>query len=314
MLNEPQFVAPLVEMYQAGANQKEIVETLGISYCQCRYWLKKKDLFDSSRRQHNLLPAQEYNRELWTQAKENLIDKLRESGFDYLGGYENRKSKVYIQCYSCGAIFRRVPQYWSFECPECNDSALKRYERKQIQRRYERVKKIVRSRKEARSWQRQQDQEYHRLYDARICAWCNKIFTIREYEEKEGKSNVQCLSHCSKECRRSHERHNLKNSKTDRHHRERALRNGVDYVPGITLRKLVQKNGLTCALCGGKCNWKDKRYGDCGPKYPSIDHIIPLSKGGAHTWENVQVAHFECNSNKRDYIGEEWHNGTEKTA
>lgn len=75
------------------------------------------------------------------------------------------------------------------------------------------------------------------------------------------------------------------------------------YQAGANQKEIVETLGISYCQC---------RY--CGPKYPSIDHIIPISKGGAHTWENVQVAHFECNPNKRDYIGEEWHNGTEKTA
>lgn len=29
-----------------------------------------------------------------------------------------------------------------------------------------------------------------------------------------------------------------------------------------------------------------------------IDHVIPLSKGGGHTYENVQAAHAECNRRK----------------
>lgn len=32
-----------------------------------------------------------------------------------------------------------------------------------------------------------------------------------------------------------------------------------------------------------------------GPDYPTIDHVIPLSKGGSHTWDNVKVACGECN-------------------
>lgn len=39
----------------------------------------------------------------------------------------------------------------------------------------------------------------------------------------------------------------------------------------------------------------DKRWGDYGPDYPTIDHIVPLSKGGPHLWSNVQVACAECN-------------------
>ena len=40
------------------------------------------------------------------------------------------------------------------------------------------------------------------------------------------------------------------------------------------------------------------RYFIVGKKYPSIDHVIPLSKGGTHSWDNVKLAHFSCNSAK----------------
>lgn len=36
------------------------------------------------------------------------------------------------------------------------------------------------------------------------------------------------------------------------------------------------------------------------PFAPTQDHIIPLNKGGHHTRENVQLAHFYCNSVKQD--------------
>ncbi|MFC9724785.1 HNH endonuclease [Bacillus cereus] len=29
--------------------------------------------------------------------------------------------------------------------------------------------------------------------------------------------------------------------------------------------------------------------------YPSIEHIIPVSKGGTHTWDNVKLDHRKCN-------------------
>ena len=34
----------------------------------------------------------------------------------------------------------------------------------------------------------------------------------------------------------------------------------------------------------------------------SLDHIIPLSQGGTHTYNNVQLAHFLCNISKRDSL------------
>ena len=44
---------------------------------------------------------------------------------------------------------------------------------------------------------------------------------------------------------------------------------------------------------GGRCQY-------CGAKAESIDHVIPRSRGGEHTWENVVAACERCNSSKRD--------------
>jgi len=306
MLVEPEFVSDVVRMYQSGINQKEIVEILGISYCQCRYWLKKKGLYDPKRRIHNTISAQAYNLECRRQALEEFINELHNSGFDYLGGYENKYSKVYIVCLSCGAVFQRTTKYWTYQCPECGLHAeelrMKRLYKRQIKRISSHIRSRLLKRQKERKEQELLAKEYHRLYDAHICVWCNKIFTIKEYEDREGKRNVNILSHCSIECKEQHKKFILKKSRVHGHHRKRARKYGVEYIPGITLEKLVKRDGLTCALCGGLCDWNDKRYGDCGPLYPSIDHITPISKGGAHTWDNVQVAHFECNSAKRDRL------------
>jgi 5-methylcytosine-specific restriction endonuclease McrA len=35
-------------------------------------------------------------------------------------------------------------------------------------------------------------------------------------------------------------------------------------------------------------------------EYGSIDHVLPVSKGGTHTWNNVRLAHRGCNMAKRD--------------
>jgi 5-methylcytosine-specific restriction endonuclease McrA len=49
---------------------------------------------------------------------------------------------------------------------------------------------------------------------------------------------------------------------------------------------------------GGRCQY-------CGRKADSIDHVIPRSRGGAHSWENVVAACGRCNSTKRDRLVEE---------
>jgi len=54
-----------------------------------------------------------------------------------------------------------------------------------------------------------------------------------------------------------------------------------------TLRALVARDGSACAYC-------TKRPAT------SIDHIVPRSRGGEHTWENTCAACSPCNSRKAD--------------
>lgn len=50
-----------------------------------------------------------------------------------------------------------------------------------------------------------------------------------------------------------------------------------------------------CALCGGELD-ASVSYPD--PMSKSLDHIIPLARGGTHTLNNVQWAHLVCNLRK----------------
>ncbi len=40
----------------------------------------------------------------------------------------------------------------------------------------------------------------------------------------------------------------------------------------------------------------------CGSRADSIDHVVPRSRGGAHTWDNVVAACRPCNVRKRDHF------------
>lgn len=63
----------------------------------------------------------------------------------------------------------------------------------------------------------------------------------------------------------------------------------------IVAREVFERDHWICQLCGEPVD------GDLG--YPnamsaSLDHRIPLAKGGTHVWENVQLAHLVCNRSK----------------
>lgn len=70
----------------------------------------------------------------------------------------------------------------------------------------------------------------------------------------------------------------------------------------ITLEALYRRDSGVCYLCGGQCDWSDRDGTITGGSYPSIDHIIPISRGGFHSWDNVRLAHFECNAKKSDML------------
>ena len=44
----------------------------------------------------------------------------------------------------------------------------------------------------------------------------------------------------------------------------------------------------------------DHRCQYCGDRADSIDHVMPRSRGGSNTWENVAAACRRCNMTKRD--------------
>lgn len=62
--------------------------------------------------------------------------------------------------------------------------------------------------------------------------------------------------------------------------------------------KVFDRDRWRCQLCGVKTP-KSKR-GTYADNAPELDHIIPLSKGGAHKYTNTQCACRKCNGLKSD--------------
>lgn len=64
----------------------------------------------------------------------------------------------------------------------------------------------------------------------------------------------------------------------------------------ISFGDIVKRDNGQCGICGKRVSLSVKWP---SPKSASIDHIVPLSKGGEHKAANVQLAHYGCNSSKR---------------
>src|SRR5688572_5633321 len=59
----------------------------------------------------------------------------------------------------------------------------------------------------------------------------------------------------------------------------------------VTRRAVFGRDGYTCQYCGGQAE--------------SIDHVLPRSRGGEHTWENVVACCRTCNMRKGDRLPQE---------
>lgn len=78
-------------------------------------------------------------------------------------------------------------------------------------------------------------------------------------------------------------------------HMRRARKRGL---PRENLKPLAvfEAARWRCHLCGQKVA-ADLR-GTKDPQAPELDHIVPLSQGGGHTWDNVALACRACNKSK----------------
>lgn len=114
------------------------------------------------------------------------------------------------------------------------------------------------------------------------CKNCKKLF-VAEYSDKK---RIFCSSICSIS-------HGRRIGKAKRRAVERSIE-----AENIDPFKVFDRDKWKCCLCGIKTP-KTKRggYDDASPE---LDHIIPLSKGGKHTYSNVQCACRKCNQTKGD--------------
>lgn len=270
------------------------------------------------------------------------INKYVGEYWEYDSGFVHKDHNVNLRCKRCGAVSefyadsfgeRKLKKKMIPQCPVCNDiEKTIREEEEQKEHFYnvelplietdytkeslgvdyyvspEQGEKIIELRKSGMSihdvantigvyfvrvsdWCKHYDVPYYRTCDV-----CGKQFAVKEV--RRGMSSV-CSDACRKEQQRSYHRKSR--------HRRRARKKGfVSIDNDITLDKLAKRDSDICWLCGEKVDWNDitrfPTHAIVGPKYPSIDHVTPLSKGGSHSWDNVKLAHHSCNCVKSDNI------------
>ena len=126
-----------------------------------------------------------------------------------------------------------------------------------------------------------------------VCSECGNAVDIYNPHQKT----------CSPECSKA------RTKRMARERKDKRFNNANIVDKDISLKTLYKRDKGICYICGGKCDFKDHtRDGSnfiSGPTYPSIDHIIPLARGGKHAWDNVKLAHHLCNAKKSDILPSE---------
>lgn len=107
------------------------------------------------------------------------------------------------------------------------------------------------------------------------CQRCSKTFV---------RFRSQVGAFCSERCTRATRKRNRK-------HIERTTSRKGER---ITLKALGDRDGWRCHLCHKRVT---STPGQANLS-PSIDHLIPVSQQGTHTWDNVALAHRICNSRR----------------
>ena len=82
--------------------------------------------------------------------------------------------------------------------------------------------------------------------------------------------------------------------KLQKYRRKRALRRAA-FVEKVDRQVVFERDNWVCHVCGEPV---DQALSGRDPMGPTVDHVIPLSRGGKDCYDNVALAHLSCNSRK----------------
>lgn len=223
---------------------------------------------------------------------EELIAKRLEaksSKFEYIYGYDGCESSITIMCKDCGKVLIRNVQIVKpcridkiIECNSCKKIASK-YRTEERIKEERKLRHIETEKKKAIA----KAEKYNENHKPAVCPECGKNFITKIKRQK------YCCGKCANRVHdRTHE------------HMRRSREQGGIHDGDISLNTLIVRDKNICHICGKPCDINDFKISNdvfiAGDYYPSIDHVIPLSKNGKHVWSNVKLAHRICNSIKSD--------------
>lgn len=265
-------IEQIIQLRKEKKSMNFIAELLGISRKTVRYYCAKFGL-DGILADN---PKVDKALEIFI---ENI--KLNHPNIEYISNFINTGKPVRIKCKVCDFVFERSAQFArkhkKVTCPNCLECRRKPKPttRKRVELKPIKIRVILLNRSS--------------LKEVKIskCKTCDSVY-------RSTRNKVYCSIRCANKA------HEMKKAIK----RRKMEQNGVvDH--SITLDKLIKRENKLCYICGDECDSNDftissKGHFIVGKNYPSIEHVIPIAKGGTHTWDNVKLAHHHCNSIKSD--------------
>ena len=254
-----------------GLSRQEIADKYGTHVENLAKRMKKLGVHARQAKSKNETDADSWH---YTENAKQFCEKYQ-SGFEFVS---YKRGKYKLRCKTCGSVMERWKssiRRSECHCEKCKDDMRTKEELERLENSF--------------------------VGEFRKCTCCGEYyFAVR-------KNSLYCSAKCkrkSKKIRRKQRDPEYGKSKhrfrREKSYIQRAKKYGCEYEYGITIKSVFNRDGGVCKICGKPCDLNDRSYGCYGPNYPTVDHIIPLSKGGPHTWDNVQLAHAICNSYKRD--------------
>ena len=212
----------------------------------------------------------------------NAFIEERIPGCEYFGNYSGADGRVDLRCKKCGTVFNRSMisvRKGHCSCPTCREKKRREKIIEEHKKTHERAKrKMAAEANKQKLWSQI-------MFTS--CECCGKVFYTTKSKQKYYSDT------CRKIMARQYASYN--------HGSDDRLNSTNIVDKDISLKELFLRDKGVCQICGGLCDFNDCRTNDngtfiAGDLYPSRDHIVPISNGGKHAWDNVRLAHRRCNT------------------
>lgn len=138
------------------------------------------------------------------------------------------------------------------------------------------------------------ERQHKKTIQEYICKECGQSFTPEYGDKRTVFCSSKCQSKCEKKLLRKTDKY--KEYRRNMNKNRRAKKRGA-FVSKVIRQEIFDRDKWICQLCFKRV---DKNLSYPHMMSASLDHIIPIAKGGTHEPKNCQLAHFICNSRKSD--------------